>query len=183
MAGLFACTAPDAAAPATSAEAAEHRAGDPAGVAGRWSYRTRSNCGAVEGVGELIFAWDPGRGRYREQGCVHWSDNGSTIWWWGEPRFDAHTRELVGRNRNSLGDEVDGHWSVEGEGPDRLAVSWSQTNGCRGEGVAIRAAAPPGAVAGSVLSMAALWVANRSDGGPSPCDASRAGEHLWPLGR
>ena len=29
----------------------------------------------------------------------------------------------------------------EGEGPDRLVVRWTQTNGCRGLGIATRAAA------------------------------------------
>ena len=113
---------------------------DPARIAGTWNYVTRSNCGSVEGVGRVTFRWDAQQGAYRETGQVYWADSGSTIRWWGPKRWDAQTRRLEGRTENSLGDTVEGHWAVEGPGPDRLVVRWTQTNGCVGTGIATRRA-------------------------------------------
>ena len=113
--------------------------GDPANVAGNWDYRTRSNCGTVEGVGAVSFVWDAETSTYRENGYVYWSDSGSTIRWWGSDRYDASNRTLIGRVSNTLGDTVDHTWELEGPGPDRAVVRWNQTNGCRGEGIATRA--------------------------------------------
>ena len=121
------------------ARAGRTGAGDPANIVGTWSYRTRSNCGPVEGVGEVSFAWNSTAGTYEERGFVYWSHSGRTIRWWGTVRFVPATRRLEGRIQNSLGDAVDAHWQLEGSGPDRLTVRWSQTNGCRGQGVATRA--------------------------------------------
>ncbi len=105
-------------------------AADPARVAGAWDYRTRSNCGGgTEGSGAVSFAWNPAEGGYDERGSVTWPHTGQTISWWGVTRFDPRTRELRGRMLNTLGDEVDGHWQLEGPGPDRLVVRWEQTNG------------------------------------------------------
>lgn len=115
------------------------RTGDPARVAGDWEYRTRSNCGRVEGVGRVSFTWDAAAGVYEERGHVFWADSGLTVRWWGPTRWDPARRRLEGRLRNSLGDEVEGGWQLEGAGPDRLVVVWEQTNGCRGIGVARRA--------------------------------------------
>ncbi len=112
---------------------------DPAHVAGRWNYRTRSNCGSVEGVGNVTFRWNSRRNAYEERGSVFWSDSGSTIRWWGYVRFSPRKHLLEGRLHNSLDDDVDGRWSLEGSGPARLVVRWTQTNGCTGVGVATRA--------------------------------------------
>jgi hypothetical protein len=109
---------------------------DPANVSGQWNYRTTSNCGTVEGVGNVAFVWN-GRA-YRETGSVYWSDSGQTIRWWGDVRYDATARRLTGTHDNSLGDKVDGNWRLEGETPDRLVVEWDQTNGCTGIGIATR---------------------------------------------
>jgi hypothetical protein len=115
---------------------------DPARVEGTWPYRTYSNCGSVEGVGDVSFRWDAARRAYEERGHVYWADSGLTVRWWGWKTFDGERRALHGTTENSLGDSVTGAWSVEGGAPPaRLVVSWSQTNGCRGEGVATRA--PP----------------------------------------
>lgn len=111
---------------------------DPARVAGSWTYRTRSNCGSVEGVGAVSFRWDPESRGYNERGHVFWSDSGTTIRWWGLVRYDSARRLLTGRGRNSLGDTVNANWRLEGAGPDRLVVEWAQANGCRGRGVATR---------------------------------------------
>lgn len=111
---------------------------DPAGVAGEWNYRTRSNCGSVVGVGNVSFVWNADAGTYTEQGHVYWADSNSTIRWWGTDQYDPQARRLFGRMSNTLGDTVDGHWQIEGPGPDRLVVRWNQTNGCFGEGVATR---------------------------------------------
>jgi hypothetical protein len=112
---------------------------DPAHVEGRWNYRTRSNCGSVEGVGQVTFRWDAGRRMYEERGSVFWSDSGTTIRWWGFTRYLPSKRRLEGQMHNSLDDDVDGRWALQGEGPARLVVRWSQTNGCTGTGVATRA--------------------------------------------
>jgi hypothetical protein len=111
---------------------------DPARVAGEWDYRTRSNCGTVEGVGKVSFTWNAAAGAYEERGFVYWADSGLTVHWWGRTRYDAARRRLDGRMRNSLGDSVDGGWQLEGPGPERLVVRWVQTNGCHGQGVARR---------------------------------------------
>jgi len=111
---------------------------DPAGIDGTWQYRTRSNCGSVEGVGKLWLGWDPEHQRYDERGMVYWSDSGLTISWWGTARYRAGTRELDARVDNSLGDRVQSTWRVVGDPPRRLVVRWSQTNGCHGVGVARR---------------------------------------------
>lgn len=116
-------------------------AADPARVAGVWDYRTRSNCGGgTEGTGTVSFGWNPAAAGYDERGSVTWPHTGQTISWWGVTRFDPQTRELRGLMLNTLGDEVDGHWELEGPGPDRLVVRWQQTNGCTGIGIATRAA-------------------------------------------
>lgn len=112
---------------------------DPARVDGGWYYRTESNCGSVVGVGKLWFAWNRDDGRYDEGGFVHWSDSGSTITWWGHAAYEAGGHRLRASVDNSLGDHVDGTWRLEGRPPTRLVVTWSQTNGCRGTGVATRA--------------------------------------------
>jgi hypothetical protein len=148
---------------------------DPAHVAGRWSYRTESNCGPVAGVGELLFRWDAADGRYDERGCVYWAHSHETIYWWGPQRYDAAGRSLAGRNRNSLGDEVDGHWQLEGDGPERLVVSWNQTNGCHGRGVATRASRAD-LVRGVITAPSAAP-------GAAPCSADKAGPELWPRGK
>jgi hypothetical protein len=111
---------------------------DPASVDGTWDYRTRSNCGSVEGLGEVAFAWNDQTLVYDERGFVHWSDSGHTIRWWGTASFEPRTRRLVARVRNSLGDDVSSTWQLEGQGPDRLVVRWTQTNGCVGVGIATR---------------------------------------------
>jgi hypothetical protein len=115
---------------------------DPANIEGTWPYRTESNCGKVPGVGEVSFAWDAETGKYAEKGYVYWADSKVTIRWWGDAGFDPRTRTLDVHTKNSLGDTVEGRWELEGAGPDRLVVRWSQTNGCKGLGVATRAAAP-----------------------------------------
>lgn len=151
---------------------------DPANIAGRWDYRTESNCGGTEGVGELRFDWQPERDRYGERGCVHWPDSDNTIWWWGNPRYDAGDRRLVGINRNSLGDTVDGTWRLKGPGPERLVVTWKQSNGCEGRGIATRGRAGTGPGRGLRLPvLAGTLDPNESD---SPCDARRAGPDMWP---
>ena len=101
-------------------------------------------------------------------------DSGQTIYWWGPQRYDPSGRQLAGRNRNSLGDEVDGHWQLEGDGPDQLEVRWNQTNGCHGRGVATRAVTSPADAVKGVLTAATATAA------PSPCSADRAGPDLWP---
>jgi len=111
---------------------------DPAHIAGTWQYRTRSNCGRVEGVGRVTWTWDAARGLYRERGSVYWADSGLTVRWWGFQRYDPESRRLSGRVSNSLGDTVDGWWRLEGDGPDRAVVEWNQTNGCHGVGTATR---------------------------------------------
>jgi hypothetical protein len=118
-------------------------ADDPARVAGQWDYRTRSNCGTVVGVGSVTFTWNTTTRTYDERGQVYWSDSGSRIAWWGTNVFDPQSRRLAGRMQNTLGDTVEGHWQLEGPGPDRLIVRWNQTNGCVGEGVATRPAQAP----------------------------------------
>jgi hypothetical protein len=123
---------------AEAAASTKGERGDPARVAGKWNYRTRSNCGTVEGVGSVSFEWNGRAGVYRETGDVHWSDSGSTITWWGDVRYHAADRHLRGTLDNSLGDKVDGDWRLEGERPDRLVVEWNQTNGCNGVGIATR---------------------------------------------
>jgi hypothetical protein len=120
--------------------AAAREVRDPARIVGTWDYVTRSNCGSVEGVGSVTFTWDARRGVYQERGRVYWADSGSTIRWWGPKRWDPQARRLDGRSENSLGDTVDGYWDVEGAGPDRLVVRWTQTNGCVGTGIATRRA-------------------------------------------
>lgn len=111
---------------------------DPAGINGTWQYRTRSNCGSVEGVGKLWLGWDPERERYDERGMVYWSDSDLVINWWGTATFREHARELDARVDNSLGDRVRSTWRVIGNPPTRLVVQWSQTNGCHGVGIARR---------------------------------------------
>jgi len=86
----------------------------------------------------VSFTWDGEAGGYHERGHVFWPHSGLTIRWWGLVRYDPVRRQLTGRVQNSLGDSVDAHWQLEGPGPDRLVVSWNQTNGCRGRGVASR---------------------------------------------
>ena len=148
---------------------------DPAHVAGRWTYRTESNCGRVAGVGELLFRWDADDGRYYERGCVYWADSHETIYWWGPQRYDATGRSLAGRNRNSLGDEVDGHWQLEGDGPEQLVVSWNQTNGCHGRGVATRPS--------RAEMVRGVITAPSATPGAAPCSADKAGPELWPARR
>jgi len=111
---------------------------DWAHVAGTWDYRAQSNCGRDMGVGAVTFTWNPSVGGYDELGHIRWPSSGRTIRWWGVVRFDVQSMRLVGRMRNTLGDEVDAIWELEGEGPDRLVVRWEQTNGCRGVGIATR---------------------------------------------
>jgi hypothetical protein len=115
---------------------------DPAGIEGAWEYRTRSNCGSVEGVGKVAFVWNEGTRTYRETGWVYWADSGTTIRWWGPTTLSSDGRHLRGRIENSLGDHVDGHWEVDGSPANRLIVRWNQTNGCHGTGIATRK--PPG---------------------------------------
>ncbi len=112
------------------------------GREGSWQYRTRSNCGSVEGVGKVSFVWNEGTRTYRERGWVYWADSGTTIRWWGRTTLSADGRQLRGRIENSLGDSVDGRWQVEGTPARSLTVRWNQTNGCRGTGIATRP--PPG---------------------------------------
>ena len=114
---------------------------DPARIEGTWMYRTRSNCGTVEGVGKLWLGWDPARQHYAERGMVHWADSGLTITWWGSARVDGSRRRLRARVDNSLGDRVESTWTIHGDPPERLELRWSQTNGCHGVGIATRPAA------------------------------------------
>jgi hypothetical protein len=108
---------------------------------------------------------------------VFWGDSGNTIYWWGHPRFDDQARRLVGRNQNSLGDFVDGGWSLEGDGPERLVVTWNQTNGCHGRGVASRSKVAPALGGAAVIAWLAFM---EDDDGPAGCDATKAGPHMWP---
>ena len=125
-------TAPSRGAPAETAD-------DPARVVGRWRYRTRSNCGRVEGVGEVSFEWQAASNSYAEAGHVYWADSGVTITWQARDHFDRDRRTLSGRASNSLGDTVEATWQLAGgPPPDRLAIVWTQTNGCTGEGTATR---------------------------------------------
>lgn len=151
---------------------------DPAKVAGLWTYRTRSNCGTVDGVGQLSFEWVKKEQHYYERGCVFWSHSGLTIYWWGKADFDSATRTLRGKNQNSLGDEVDGQWSLQGAKPDRLVVRWNQTNGCRGVGVATRSDSATSAR--DALDSAYRLTLTGEPADESPCSALDAGPHRWP---
>jgi len=126
---------PSVAAPAAAVAPAP---ADPANIEGPWPYRTESNCGKVPGVGEVTFTWDASTSKYAEMGYVYWADSKLTIRWTGDARYEPATRTLAAHSSNSLGDTVDGTWEMEGAGPDRLVVRWSQTNGCKGVGVATR---------------------------------------------
>jgi hypothetical protein len=139
---LRAALAPRPSRPHATLGVAKAEKRDPARIAGRWQYRTRSNCGTTEGVGWVTFRWDPSRRLYVERGSVHWPDSGLTVTWSGTQRWDPANRRLSGRLSNSLGDSVDGLWEVEGAGPDRLVVRWNQTNGCHGIGEATRTRTP-----------------------------------------
>jgi len=123
---------------AAASAGAESDPPDPAGIAGTWQSRTESTCGSVEGIGKVWFGWSSAHGRYDDRGMVHWADSGSTIRWWGHARFDASTRRLRASVDNSLGDHVESTWEIHGDPPERLVVRWSQTNGCRGVGIATR---------------------------------------------
>jgi len=124
----------------TGRPAGRARPDDPARVAGRWDYRTRSNCGRVSGIGEVFLRWEEGKQRYAERGYVYWTDSRSKIEWWGDERHDGDSRVLAGTMKNSLGDSVDSRWRLEGDGPERMVVRWKQTNGCQGVGTATRPA-------------------------------------------
>lgn len=108
---------------------------DPNGIAGEWNYETRSSCGG-HGRGRITFTRNED-GSYEERGFVRWP-SGLIVRWWGTVRLDAPRRFLGGRVDNSLGDQVDAHWTLDAIPPSRLRVSWSQTNGCRGTGTALR---------------------------------------------
>jgi hypothetical protein len=112
--------------------------GDPAGIDGRWLYRTRTNCNTIEGFGEVQFTWNPTNRTYKEQGSLYWSDLRKTFTWWGTERYYPETRHLQGDLRNSLGDTVVGRWRIEETRPVRLVLTWRQSNGCFGEGTALR---------------------------------------------
>lgn len=109
---------------------------DELGIEGEWSYQTRSNCGA-RGRGAVRFR-RLSEGVYEERGWVYWPHNRLTVRWSGTVRFDPETGRLRGTVDNSLGDRVDADWRVVGRPAERLVVGWSQTNGCRGTGVATR---------------------------------------------
>lgn len=112
-------------------------AADLANIVGMWSYSTSSNCGGgTIGQGQVTVTWHRSTGLYVIGGWVQWPHTGQIIRWSGTARYDPGSREVQNSSSNSLGDQVRSTWRLEGQGPERLVTDWSQTNGCRGHGVA-----------------------------------------------
>jgi hypothetical protein len=111
---------------------------DPAHIAGRWAYRTRSSCENDEGVGWVEFVWDGAARHYEERGEVAYPYLTFTFVWSGTARLNPATGRIDATVKNNIGDVVTGGWVMEGDGPDRLTTDWAQENGCTGTGVATR---------------------------------------------
>ena len=126
----------------------------PVDVEGTWYYQTTSeNCGA-NAKGRVTLSWDTEQSLFVERGSVRWQESGTVIEWWGTARYDAKRNSLRGEYYNTLGDKVTGLWRLE---KGRMLLDWSQSNGCRGHGIATRTPQKIAAPGLSTLASGSFW--------------------------